>query len=184
MVLLLFDGHVRTEDQYWFAYSGDKYPRRRGPMLRTLVALTPEIRGFALRESCAWKLMGAVYNNVNLKRGARLGEARIYPSASQWCDEVVFFWRGQHGSAAMPEAFNCPAAPGGPCHYAMNPNCRPDSAPDMVLLFETTAGWNQHGGPELFTFDNHDPRGGCVVRNDGTIKFIHSEEELKQLRWK
>jgi hypothetical protein len=30
----------------------------------------------------------------------------------------------------------------------------------MVLLFETKAGWNQHGGPELFTFDNHDPKGG------------------------
>ena len=53
----------------------------------------------------------------------------------------------------------------------------------MVLLFETKAGWNQHGGPELFTFDNHDPHGGLVVLNDGTVKFIRTEEELKQLRW-
>ena len=49
---------------------------------------------------------------------------------------------------------------------------------------ELKAGWNQHGGPELFTFDNHDPRGGCVLLNDGTVKFIRTEEELKQLRWK
>jgi hypothetical protein len=66
----------------------------------------------------------------------------------------------------------------------MNPHRRPDSPPDMVLLFETTAGWNQHGGPELFTFDNHNPRGGLVLLNDGTVKFIRTEEELKQLRWK
>jgi hypothetical protein len=68
--------------------------------------------------------------------------------------------------------------------YAMNPNCQADSPKDMVFLFETKAGWNQHGGPELFTFDNHDPKGGLVLLNDGTVKFIRTEEELKQLRWK
>jgi len=52
-----------------------------------------------------------------------------------------------------------------------------------VLLFEAEAGWNQHGGPELFTFDNHDPRGGCVVLKDRTVKFIRTEEKLRQLRW-
>jgi hypothetical protein len=68
--------------------------------------------------------------------------------------------------------------------YAMNPDCKPTSPPDTVLLFETKAGWNQHGGPELFTFDNHDPRGGSVLLNDGTVKFIRTEEELRRLRWK
>ena len=68
--------------------------------------------------------------------------------------------------------------------YALNPNCRADSPPDMVFLFETKAGWNQHGGPELFTFDNHDPKGGCALLNDGTAKFIRTAEELQQLRWK
>jgi hypothetical protein len=68
--------------------------------------------------------------------------------------------------------------------YAMNPNCRADSPKDMVFLFESKPGWNQHGGPELFTFDNHDPKGGLVLLNDGTAKFIRTEEELKQLRWK
>ena len=69
-------------------------------------------------------------------------------------------------------------------HYAMNPNCGPNSPPDTVLLFETKAGWNQHGGPELFTFDNHDPGGGCVLLNDGTVKFIRTTEEFQQVRWK
>jgi hypothetical protein len=59
-----------------------------------------------------------------------------------------------------------------------------NSPADVVLLFETKAGWNQHGGPELFTFDNHDPKGGLVLLNDGTVKFVRTEEELKQLRWK
>ena len=70
------------------------------------------------------------------------------------------------------------------CNYAMNPNCKPDSPSDMVLLFETKDGWNQNGGPELFTFDNHDPKGGCVLFNNGTVKFIRTEEELNNLRWK
>ena len=68
--------------------------------------------------------------------------------------------------------------------YAMNSNCREDSPKDMVFLFESRPGWNQHGGPELFTFDNHDPKGGLVLLNDGIVKFIRTEEELKQLRWK
>lgn len=68
--------------------------------------------------------------------------------------------------------------------YAMNPHCRKESPGDMVLLFETKAGWNQHGGPELFTFDNHDPKGGCVLLNSGTMKFIRTKDELLKLRWK
>jgi len=68
--------------------------------------------------------------------------------------------------------------------YAMNSNCRDGSPDDMVFLFESKPGWNQHGGAELFTFDNHDPKGGLVLLNDGTVKFIRTEEELKQLRWK
>jgi len=48
------------------------------------------------------------------------------------------------------------------------------------------------GGPELFTFDNHEPKGGCVLLNDGnlysvpgpTVRFIRTKEELQALRWK
>ena len=68
--------------------------------------------------------------------------------------------------------------------YAMNSNCREGSPDDMVFLFESQPGWNQHGGPELFTFDNHDPKGGFVLLNDGIVKFIRTKEELRQLRWK
>jgi hypothetical protein len=66
----------------------------------------------------------------------------------------------------------------------MNPDCRRDSPGDMFLLFETKAGWNQHGGAELFSFTNHNPRGDCVLLNEGTVKFLRTKAELKQLRWK
>ncbi|NLZ07901.1 MAG: hypothetical protein GXY19_22230 [Phycisphaerae bacterium] len=66
----------------------------------------------------------------------------------------------------------------------MNSNNTEASPDDMVFLFESKPSWNQHGGPELFTFDNHEPRGGCVLLNDGTVKFVRSEEELHALRWK
>ena len=103
----------------------------------------------------------------------------IYPIPSDWCDtmEVAYYKDNM-------KIHICPSAKKGKCNYAMNPNCEPNSPGDMVLLFETKAGWNQHGGPELFTFDNHDPRGGCVLLNDGTVKFIRTEEELNALRWK
>ena len=100
-----------------------------------------------------------------------------YPIVTQWCDLVAKTRKSR-------EALICPGAGEGGCHYAMNANCKPDSRGDTVWLFETREGWNQHGGPELFTFDNHDPKGGCVLLNDGTVKFIRTEEELHALRWK
>jgi hypothetical protein len=103
----------------------------------------------------------------------------VYPVPTSWCDALEFAY-----SKSEMKILVCPSAGEGKCHYAMNPNCEPNSPGDMVLLFETKTGWNQHGGPELFTFDNHDPKGGCVLLNNGTVKFIRTEEELKQLRWK
>jgi hypothetical protein len=70
----------------------------------------------------------------------------------------------------------------GRSNYAMNPQCEPNSPRDTVLLFEAKAGWNQNGGLELFTLDNHDPRGGGVLLNDGIVKLVRTEGELKQLR--
>ncbi|HPC96908.1 MAG TPA: hypothetical protein PLU87_18330 [Sedimentisphaerales bacterium] len=108
-----------------------------------------------------------------------------YPSPSTWCDALVrrYVRRGDTETETL-RYFGCPSVPNGSCHYAINQNCKRDSLPETVLLFETKAGWNQHGGPELFTFDNHDPKGGCVLLNDGTVKFIRTEEELHALRWK
>ncbi len=138
------------------------------------VSLTPQLVHFDRRLKCAENLR--LLGTSTLAKYAETHHA--YPAASQWCDSVV--QQGRRNG----ERLICPGVPEGRCHYAMNPNCEPNSPGDMVLLFEAKADWNQHGGPELFTFDNHDPKGGCVLLNDGTVKFIRTDDELHALRWK
>jgi len=169
---------------------------------------TPEIRSLDLRVRCAanlrslWRrlrvygvaqhaprdLSESWHNRQTygffIPPKALVTKEYIYPSASHWCDALVQGFAVIVPKDAAETMYRCPSEPKGRCHYAMNLNCRYDSPGDMVLWFETKAGWIQHGGPELFTFDNHDPKGGCVLLNDGTAKFIRTGEELKQLRWK
>jgi hypothetical protein len=119
-------------------------------------------------------------NNINL----------VYPERQRWCDAMEWAFAGprirseRHEVDTRMNVHVCPSVGEGMSTYAINPSCKYDSPPDIVLLFETKTGWNQHGGSELFTFDNHDPKGGCVLLNDGTVKFIRTKEELQQLRWK
>jgi len=156
----------------------------------SLAYLTEEIKPFDVRIRCAgslknlWSRLRIRFGGTEVARSDGPGRRPSpYPAARRWCDSLVeaFRWTGSEGLITRP--FRCPSADKGESHYAMNPNCRPDSPAHMVLLFETESGWNQHGGPELFTFDNHDPKGGCVLLNDGTVKFIRTEEELRALRW-
>ena len=144
-----------------------------------LSKLRPQVRPFERRIHCALRLQSLQ------KRLRQLAEPEAeYPEPSQWCDATARFLRAQnHPEHSIKWTFICPSVREGRSTYAMNPNCRPTSPADMVLVFETQAGWNQHGGPELFTFENHQPRGGVALLNDGTVKFIRSEEELQQLRW-
>jgi len=162
---------IETEDGHRF--------RNHGIRLRALV---PQAIPFRLRVTCA-------RNMHDLREGLRwyLKEERSYPRAVEWYDTLIhaFQVRGYTSNVAiLTRAIECPAANRGECHYSMNTACGPDSPRDTVLLFESLPGRNGHGGPELFTFDNHDPKGGLVLLNDGTVKFIRTEEELKQLRWK
>ena len=159
--------------------------------------LIPELQKIEYRVQCAVNLRDLYYRlqfyNVILARRQKklpVKDSIIYPVSTDWFDAITSLGTLPKSDIKVfiidkvkrPPV--CPSAGEGKNHYAMNPNCKPDSPPDMVLLFETKAGWNQHGGPELFTFDNHDPRGGCVLLNDGTVKFIRTKEELQQLRWK
>jgi hypothetical protein len=149
-----------------------------GMRLRVLV---PQIVPFQLRVACARHLR----NLHNTLRGY-LQEKKSYPPATEWYDTTVHSYQvGGYTSdvARLAKAIRCPGASQGQYHYAMNSDCEPNSPPDTVLLFESKPGRNQCGGPELFAFDNHDPRGGLVCLNDGTVEFIRSEEELKRLRW-
>ncbi len=162
----------------------DRFTYNYGFVNTALKTLTPQIEPFELRIQCAANLRN-LWNRLRLYYRVSDKVGMFYPAPSEWCDTIMRAYE----SIGMLDKFiksphKCPSAGEGKNHYAMNPNCKRNSPPDTVLLFETKAGWNQHGGPELFTFDNHDPKGGCVLLNDGSVRFIRTAEELGQLRWK
>jgi hypothetical protein len=103
-----------------------------------------------------------------------------YPTANKWCDLLI------QGDYTTEKQFVCRSASreddNGRCNYAMNPNCEPNSPRDMVLLFETEAGWNQFGGPEILTTDNHGGEGCNILFNNGHVKFVRND--LEKLKWK
>jgi hypothetical protein len=171
---------IQTEDGQRFKYNNGF------PFLRTFTI--PQMRPFQLRLDCGnnlWSFYSRLWIYFQTEKA--------YPPPDKWCDVIVGEYRSNGLSKKeYMKHFRCPGAGEGKCHYAMNPDCKPDSPPDTVLFFEAKAGWNRYGGPELFTFDNHEPRGGCVLLNEGnmhsvskpTVRFIRTQEELQQLRWK
>jgi hypothetical protein len=105
----------------------------------------------------------------------------IYPPADKWCDILIENSKGELTKES--KYFKCKADKVGPCSYAMNPNCEPNSPGDVVSLFESKPGWNQYGGVELLNFDNHEGKGCSILFNDGNVEFIKAEDANK-LRWK
>jgi hypothetical protein len=174
------DRRFLGEDHQQFHYPGN---------MASLRALVPQIQPFELRVECARNLRN-LWHRLCLYQLAKEPPSRwsssvpAYPEAAIWCDALVKAYEERGSTDAIMRPHRCPGGGEGRSHYAMNPNCLYGSAPDTVLLFETRSGWNQHGGPELFAFDNHDPKGGCVLLNNGTVRFIRTKEELGQLRWK
>lgn len=113
----------------------------------------------------------------------------MYPTSSKWCDLLI-----EHADVNDGE-FHCPAAfghggsnkviSGKLCSYAMNKNIEElgtKAPPDMVLLFESKPGWNQSGGLEILSTDNHQGRGCNILFNDGHAKFV-PVEDINDLRW-
>jgi prepilin-type processing-associated H-X9-DG protein len=103
------------------------------------------------------------------------------PAVDGWCDLLV------QSHNECKDLFLCPGAlrrgDKGPCHYAINPDCRSSSPGDTVLLFEAKGGWNQRGGPEILTTQNHNGKGCNVLFNDGSVRYVRPEE-LGELKWK
>jgi hypothetical protein len=150
-----------------------------------LSLLTPQVEALRVRNECA-RHMSEIFLRFEHYRN-HVGFQVWYPPASSWCGALVKYYEDANSPSSVTEftkELKCPCAREGRCNYAMNPECKPGSPKDTVLLFEAKPGWNQSGGPELFTFDNHNPKGGCVMLNGPTFKFIRTKEELAQLRWK
>ncbi len=139
---------------------------------------------------------GYVHGRMCMSKLEHLGKALnsyanandIYPTSTNWCDLLV-----SHADVAK-KVFLCQGAVSrgdkGPSHYAINPNCEPNSPPDIVLLFETKGGWNQSGGPELLIFENHKSgeegnilfKDGHVLFNDGYVDHVESED-VNGFKW-
>ena len=100
-----------------------------------------------------------------------------YPTADKWCDLFIKY------AEVTEEEFVCPSAGEGRCHYARNPNAKLTSSPEMVVLFETKRGWNQFGGPEILTFENHKGKGCNIWFNAFDVEFV-KPEQVGELRWK
>jgi len=184
--LNIYDGRViLTEGKHCYQYCNEL------TSIQNIISHTKLVMPFRFRVECAANLRTlwhrlCLYDKAEKIRNGNSsnGNQVIYPEPGKWCDKMLQAFEIAGSKRYLLKVHKCPSVCEGKCHYAMNPNCKYDSPSDVVLLFETKAGWNQHGGPELFTFDNHDPKGGCVLLNDGTVKFIRTTEELKQLRWK
>jgi hypothetical protein len=103
-----------------------------------------------------------------------------YPTPGKWCDLIVQY---ADVNEEYINYFKCPANKKDRCSYAINPNAGPNSPNDIVLLFETKGGWNQFGGPELLTIDNHKGKGCSIFFNNGHVEFV-PKDQFAQLKWK
>ncbi len=161
-----------------FAITGLVTPAIIFPMAMMLGILMPAIgktRQLAQRIHCQANVKGLgcamqVYaNDYNEK----------YPASLQWCDLLIKYEDVQKAQ------FNCAAAEKGTCNYAMNKNIEKfgvASPAQMVLLFESKPGWNQAGGLELLTTDNHCGEGCNILFNDGHTEFV-KRADLNNLLW-
>ncbi len=103
-----------------------------------------------------------------------------FPISSKWCDLLI-----EH-TDVTPSTFRCKGTRKGPCNYAINRNIEKYniySPPDMVALFEAHPGWNQSGGPELLSTENHKGEGCNVLFMDSHVEFVRTKD-LDKLRWK
>jgi prepilin-type processing-associated H-X9-DG protein len=143
-------------------------------LMAILMPALSKTRVLAIRVVCGANMHG-IANAISMYAD----DTGAFPTTSKWCDLLI------DNQYVNEEQFRCRAATEGPSNYALNSNIEKLPAappPDMVLLFETQPGWNQSGGPEVLTTENHHGDGCNVVFIDGHVKFVH-QHELKDLRW-
>jgi len=126
----------------------------------------PEIRRYAVLQKCKSRIQ-EVFRSIQTYS---ISHNDQYPIPSKWCNLLI-------------EETNLDEQNLSWHYYAMNPHCEPNSPNDVVLLFETKGGWNQYGGPELLTLDNHEGKGCNILFNDGSVKFVKAED-IGELKWK
>jgi hypothetical protein len=138
------------------------------------------------RQTARRLICGVNLSNLGKAMSMYCDDYGDYPTPDKWCDLLL-----EHGNVSE-EMFKCPGNKKQRCSFAMNPNAKRNSPGDVVVLFETKGGWNQVGGAELLTNDNHEGLGsdglrieglGCnVFFNDGHTAFV-SAKKAKELEW-
>jgi prepilin-type processing-associated H-X9-DG protein len=112
-----------------------------------------------------------------------------YPTA-QWCDIILTnkFDKAELGnlSTNIAKMVHCPSAPRNErCSYAFNRQLvgikdTDQIAQDTVMLFESDAGWNAVGGPEIIAKRHNS--GLNVALIDGSVLQIQGKD-IPSLRW-
>jgi len=102
-----------------------------------------------------------------------------YPSSTNWCDAITL-------EVGSPKVYVCPGAPDFRSGYAYNAQLggleESKIDPRTVMFFESDAGWNASGGPELMITK---PRHGgryVVGLADGSVQQM-TASGLTTLRW-
>ncbi len=139
------------------------------------------------------KMRQHYHRDICLKRLASLSQAtwlycvdhtNQFPPAETWCDAIKSKVYVRSGN---PEkAYLCPSQDSKQlCHFGYNSRVaglnRSNVAPDTVVLFETTGGWNVAGGREkMITTPLHQSL--IVAFGDGSVTTL-SPSRAASLRW-
>lgn len=104
-----------------------------------------------------------------------------FPPSATWCDAI----KPDVGSSVR--VFKCPAAnAAGQCDYAFNAALdgmdESKVDPRTVLIFESNAGWNASGGPEMMVTRHQGGRITVVAFADGSVEELRPSQ-LSALRW-
>jgi prepilin-type processing-associated H-X9-DG protein len=179
IALVMISGSNGRQKGIGFAVAGIAVPVVILPILALMMGILmpalAEVRRMAYRVTCGSNLQGlsramTVYISENDGN---------FPEGDKWCDLLM------ENAYVSPKQFICKGAMEGPSNYALNKNVLKlgsNAPPDMVLLFESPPGWNQVGGLELLTLDNHYGEGCNVAFVDGHVEFVKAEG-VDDLRW-
>jgi hypothetical protein len=156
-------------------------------LLAPTVGVTAVAAGMLLPALAKAKAKAQTIQSVNQLKQVGLA-ARIYandhgdtfPLAERWCDTL----KGELGNPGVLKAPNDPSAGG--CSYAYNAKLsgkkEGEVAPNTVMFFETTGGWNQHGGRELLLQRPRSVGVYVIGLADGSVQQV-SPERIDSLRW-
>jgi prepilin-type processing-associated H-X9-DG protein len=105
-----------------------------------------------------------------------------FPSAASWCDDIKTM-------VGSEKVFKCPSAnPADQCDYAFNAALggmdQDKVDPRTVMIFESDAGWNAHGGADSMVTPARHQHGRryVVAFADGSVQEI-GPSQLDTLRW-